>query len=436
MHRRRTQNDWLIPLLSVIVVVQLVAGLTAAAVTRRASSVAPATGLTAFSESWTADPVAGSPSTRPLVPGASISVLDPGVSTASSPPGTRAAVAPDVATPSPASESPPAEPAPPAPASAPAAEPSPDAPPPASQQPAPPPPAPAPGPEQPAPDPGPREPAPEQPSAQQQQQQPMTYQSASVSDSERIFAEEFPRHAAARQSQGDPASFRWAVIVGVNAYQGRTRDTIGSVADATVLRDVLLAQGWREDHILVLTDGAATHDRIIRGIEWLIRSTDARSTAVFSFSGHMRRQGGDPDRDGVAVDVGLWPTDNRFIWDSDLGRMLGAVPAGRLWASLQGCHAGGLATAALEKPGRVVTYSSLASQKSYEDPEVGHSVQGFYLFNEGFSQGWADANKDGMVTVQEAHQWAAPRANVRTSGYQSPQLFDGLGGQPFRLDLA
>lgn len=264
----------------------------------------------------------------------------------------------------------------------------------------------------------------------------MSYQAAAVSDSERIFSEEFPQHAAARQNEGDPASFRWAVIVGVNKYQGRTKNTIGSVADAMVLRDALVRHGWRNDHILVLTDGAATHDRIIRGIEWLIRSTDSRSTAVFSFSGHMRRQSGDPARDGDNVDVGLWPTDNRFIWDSDLGRMLGAVPAGRLWASLQGCHAGGLSTPALEKPGRVVTYSSLASEKSYEDPEVGHSVQGYYLFNEGISQGFGDGNADDRVSVQEAHQWAAPRAGVRTSGRQSPQIFDGLGGRPFNLDLA
>jgi hypothetical protein len=63
------------------------------------------------------------------------------------------------------------------------------------------------------------------------------------SDSERLFAEEFPVHAAARQTD-DPATHGWALLVGVNRYQGRTRDTFGSVADVAVLREVLLAHGW------------------------------------------------------------------------------------------------------------------------------------------------------------------------------------------------
>jgi hypothetical protein len=245
------------------------------------------------------------------------------------------------------------------------------------------------------------------------------------SDSERIFAEEFPAHAAARQSD-DPATHSWAVLVGVNRYQGRTADTLGSVADVMVLREVLLSHGWRDDHILVLTDVTATHDRIVRGIEWLIRSTDDRSTVVFSFSGHMRH------RDGVTA---LWPTDNRYIWAGDLGRMLGAIPAGRLWASLQGCHAEGLRAPGLEGPNRVVTYSSLRAEKSYEDPEVGHSVQGFYLFAEGFRDRHGDLDGDGRISVQEAHGWAAPRAHTRTSQRQTPVLYDGMAGAPFFLEI-
>lgn len=245
-----------------------------------------------------------------------------------------------------------------------------------------------------------------------------------VSESERIFAEEFPHHAAARQTD-DPATHGWAVLVGVNRYHGRTRDTFGSVADVMVLREVLLAHGWRDDHILVLIDHDATHDRIVRGIEWLMRTTDERSTAVFSFSGHMR------NRDGMSA---LWPTDNRFIWGPDLSRMLGAVPAGRLWASLQGCHAEGLRAPGLEGPGRVITYSSRAVEKSYEDPEVGHSVQGYFLFSESLRAGSGDADGDGLVSVQEAYGWTAPRARIRTAHRQNPVLADGVG-EAFHLHL-
>lgn len=279
-------------------------------------------------------------------------------------------------------------------------------------------PAPAPAP-QPAPQP---EPAPQPAPNPQPEREPMA--ASGQSDSERIFAQEHPAHAAARQTD-DPATRSWAVLVGVDRYAGRTANTLGSVADVLVLREVLLRHGWRDEHILVLTDGTATHDRVVRGLEWLARSTDERSTVVFSFSGHMRH-----DR-GVSA---LWPSDNRFIWAGDFSRMMGAIPAGRMWASLQGCHAEGMRAPGLEGDGRIVTYSSRTAEKSYEDPEVGHSVQGYYLFAEGFRDRWGDEDRDGRVSVQEAWRWAAPRAHRRTAQQQTPVISDGAGGA-FHLEV-
>jgi hypothetical protein len=246
-----------------------------------------------------------------------------------------------------------------------------------------------------------------------------------VTDSERLFAEEFPEHAAARQVEGEPATHHWAVIIGVNDYVGPTGNTFGSVPDALVLRDILLARGWRSDHVLVLTDRMGDHDRTVRALEWLARKTDERSTVVVSSSGHIRHKGGR---------TGLWPADNQFIWSEDLGRMLGAIRAERMWITFQGCHAGGLAAPGIEGPGRVVTYSSPVTQKSFEDPETQHSLQGFYVFAEGIRDGWGDADGDGRVSVQEAWAWGAPRAEIRSAGLQSPVLVDGLG-RPFFLEI-
>lgn len=255
------------------------------------------------------------------------------------------------------------------------------------------------------------------------------------SASERMFREQFPVQAAARQNPDDRSTAHWAVLVGVNAYSGRTKHTIGSVADAVLMRQLLLQRGWRDDHILLLLDHNATHDNIVRGMEWLARSTDETSVVVFSFSGHMRYQRGDPDGDGEVWDSGLWPTDNKYLWDSHFVRLVNAIPAERMWLALQGCHSGGMNDPGLEQPGRVITYSSLQREKSYEDPEVGHSVQGWFMFAEGIRDGWGDANRDGKVSVQEALHWGAPRAHHRTANKQTPQLFDGLG-QPFHLEVA
>ncbi|HVL99008.1 MAG TPA: caspase family protein [Egibacteraceae bacterium] len=254
-----------------------------------------------------------------------------------------------------------------------------------------------------------------------------------ATESERIFASEFPAHAAARQRADVPSSYHWAVIVGVNDYLGRTSNTVGSVGDALVLRDTLYGRGWRGDQVLTLTDHAATHDRVVRAIEWLIRSTDERSTVVFSFSGHMRHNS------GVTA---LWPADNRFIWAGDLGRMLGAVRADRLWVSLQGCHAAGLAAPGLQGGNRVVTYASGVHEKAYEDPARGQSVMGHFLLAEGLRGGLGDreaGNGDGRSSVQEAFAWAAPRATSRTHGQshgpQRPVIADGLGGRQFVIEV-
>jgi hypothetical protein len=239
------------------------------------------------------------------------------------------------------------------------------------------------------------------------------------------FADAFPDHVAAHQRPDDPASFHWAVVVGVNRYQ-RAGDTLGSVADATVLRDELLRRGWRADHVLVLTDEQATGAMVRQTLAWLARSTDERSTVVFSMSGHARHAS------GVSA---LWPTDSDFIWASELGELLAPIRADQLWASFQGCHAEGLRASGVEGPGRVITYSSKTAEKSFEDPEVGHSVLGNYLFREGFQLGWGDGNGDGRVSVQEAFAWAAPRATTRTAGQQTPVIADGLG-RPFYLEVA
>ena len=270
-----------------------------------------------------------------------------------------------------------------------------------------------------------QEPAAQEAPAAAQTASPTSTTSAPRSPSAATFAARYPEHAAAQQIDGQPSTFHWAVIVGVNDYQGRTGNTLGSVSDAQVLRDDLHARGWRGDHVLTLTDGAGTRDWIVRALEWLAEKTDERSTVIFSFSGHMRHSAGNS---------ALWPADNAYLWNADFGRMIGAVRADRMWISLQGCHAEGMRAAGVEGPNRVVTYSSRTAEKSYEDPEAGHSVQGNYLFNEGIAQGWGNLGQRADVNVQGAFAWAAPRANTRTAGQQTPVMADHLG-RPFVLDI-
>lgn len=238
---------------------------------------------------------------------------------------------------------------------------------------------------------------------------------AASSSAPASFAERFPAQAAAAQHPDDPSTARWALLIGINDYRGSVADNVGSRQDAEDLRSRLLANGWRDDHILLLTDRAATRANIADGIRWLAERTDEDSVAVFHYSGHSKKwYDRDIDGDGEDFDVGLWPHGDRFISDSELAALLDPVQPDALWISFATCNAGGLADPGLVRPGRILTFSSGEPQKSYENPAWGNSVWGWLMFEQAFAAGVADTDRDGWVSVEEAFAWARPRASDTT----------------------
>jgi hypothetical protein len=243
------------------------------------------------------------------------------------------------------------------------------------------------------------------------------------------LARMFPAQAAATQSASDPASTYWSLIIGINDYAAPTEDTVGSRPDGAALRRYLLRQGWRSDHILFLTDTDATASRVVEAIRWLASKTDRSSTVVFHYAGHEKPYRTDVDGDGETRDVALWLSDNRLIVDARLGDELGRVRAKQMWLHFAVCRAGGFDDPVTGGPGRIVTYSSPDSELSYEDRDLRHSVFGYYTIVEGLSEGLADANRDGKVTVEEAFRYARPLTTQHTGGRQHPRVADGVGGQ-------
>lgn len=255
------------------------------------------------------------------------------------------------------------------------------------------------------------------------------------------FASRFPAHTAATERADQPATSRWAVLVGINAHRGGVRDNIGSRQDAEAMYRHLLDLGWRSDHVLLLTDELATRETIVEAIAWLGRKTTGDSVAVFWYSGHSKKwYDQDHDGDGEVTDEGLWPHDGDFIVDSEFVRLMDAVRPRQLWVNVMACEAAGLFDPGMARDGRLLSYSSTEQQKSYEDPSIGHSVWGWNLVVQGLRRGYADASADGDVTVQEAVRFAAPRAAERTReqrpyGPQRGGMVDRAGGT-FSLAIA
>ncbi len=229
-----------------------------------------------------------------------------------------------------------------------------------------------------------------------------------------------PAPAAAPADVAAPQD-RWALIVGVTNYRGNVHDTVGGANDARLVRDVLLKSGWRNDRIRLLTDDAATGRAVSDGISWLQANSSSKTFSFFHYSGHVKQ------KDGHEY---LWPVDNAYLVDTEVARVLRAN-RGTSWSSFSGCEAYGF-NEGLASSRHLVTASSKVTEKSYEDTGTGYSVWSGMLFAEGLRDKKADKDGDGGVSVNEAYQYAAPRATTYTRnqsphGPQTPQWSGGNG---------
>ncbi len=243
-------------------------------------------------------------------------------------------------------------------------------------------------------------------------------------------------HAVARPAAGRPAPFSnlappgalpnvWAVVIGVQKYQGRTHPTAGGEGDAAAFMQALGNAHWPGDHILELVDGSATLGNIRASMQWLVQHSGPNTLAIFHYSGHVCISSTGPCG---ANHTYLWSVDNQFISDDEVGNNLRNLQ-GKAWVDIAGCEAGAF-DKGISNGQRLFTGSSQANQKSYEDQAWGESVWTGLAIDQGMLQGQADSNHDGVVTVQEAAQWAKPRAANMTQGQpngnQDPVISSGL----------
>ncbi|MDQ4149422.1 MAG: caspase family protein, partial [Actinomycetota bacterium] len=108
---------------------------------------------------------------------------------------------------------------------------------------------------------------------------------------------------------------RWAVIIGIDHFQGQTRPNVGSVGDAQAFQELLRRNGWREDRVRVLTDRAATAAGMRAAMQWLVDNCSPTSYCLFHYSGHVKQMGSG-DYGGGPHEY-LWPHDGRFISDDE-----------------------------------------------------------------------------------------------------------------------
>jgi hypothetical protein len=212
----------------------------------------------------------------------------------------------------------------------------------------------------------------------------------------------------------------WAVLIGVQHYDAPTHPTVGALGDVAVFHHLLDQAGWQDSHILVLTDQTATASAIRWAMRWLAGHSGPSTFSVLHYSGHVLQTAGHEF---------LWAVDNSFVRDDEFGAAMHAVQ-GRAWVDVAGCESAGF-DQGVDSPLRLFTSSSMANQKSYEDPVLGESVWTWLTVDAGMLY-QADSAAGTPVSIQQAVRASQPSAATYTAsqkpyGPQQPFAAGGSG---------
>jgi len=189
---------------------------------------------------------------------------------------------------------------------------------------------------------------------------------------------------------------------------------------------------YRDVQVRLLTDGAATRDAVLEGLEWLERQATARDVAELFLAGH-----------GLDDNAGQY----FFLpWDADPERVKSTMVAGSEFQStlanlpgkallfLDSCHSGSVLKVKLRggeldsarfvnelasaENGVVVFSASTGRQGSQESPDWGNGAFTKALV-EGLS-GKADYQRTGRITVNMVDLYVSERVKELTRGTQAP----------------
>ena len=238
---------------------------------------------------------------------------------------------------------------------------------------------------------------------------------------------------------------RWAVVVGIGDYRAdNIPDLRYAGADAQSVYDFLKspAAGFATDHIVFLKDANATGQAIREALFVFLQKASYNDLVFIYFAGHGAPDPTRPDNLYLLpydADVKSLAATGFPMWDVKTA-LRRQIKAERVIVVADACHSGGTKDGEsnpingsfgdLFTPSRrVILTAADDNELSYEDAKWGGGHGVFtYNFIEGL-KGAADANKNGIVTFQEAADYVATKVKVDTNGRQNPQR-GGLGDVP------
>ena len=230
----------------------------------------------------------------------------------------------------------------------------------------------------------------------------------------------------------DPNKF--ALVIGIESYSDVPAAQF-AVRDAEAIKRYLLALGYPERNVILLTDQRAGKSAMEKYIEaWLPRNTDEKSNVFVYFSGH-----GAPDPATGQAYLVPWDADAKYLDTTGypvkrLYEKLNGLKAKTVMLAMDACFSGAggrsvLAAGTRPLVGRIDVGSGTAGRvgaitASASDETTGtYSDSGHGLFTYHLLKGLE--SKGGKATLRELIDYASPKvrdAARRDNRDQTPQL--------------
>ncbi len=209
----------------------------------------------------------------------------------------------------------------------------------------------------------------------------------------------------------------YAVIVGVEKYDGSIRDLSACVEDAQRMYN-LLAKDNSKENLILLTDAAATKQNILAAMQ-IFKKADTDDTVIFYFSGHGAPYLFCPQN----LSGGKFA-----LWHTEIKNAFRQSKAKIKLCFADACYSGSIKIT--KKPsisgqavgGNVIIFmSSSKDQTSIESRNYNTGYFTSFLIK-GLN-GLADADKNQQVTAYELFRYVRDNVDRASRGKQTPEMF-------------
>jgi hypothetical protein len=236
----------------------------------------------------------------------------------------------------------------------------------------------------------------------------------------------------------------WAVVIGINAYP-RVPPLKYAIHDAKAFYEYLVQEnGIPRENVLLLLDKEASLSRLRSVLGTYLKNKAGKDDMVILyFAGHgaTERDAMSPDADGLEKYLLPYDADPKDLYASSLpmreiSHIFNRIRAERLVFLVDSCYSGAsggrtinlsgiranISDSFLDRiaagRGTVVMTASAANEVSVEDDSLRHGVFTYFLL-EGL-KGKADADADGVITVDEIYAFVSRHVTQATGQEQHP----------------